>query len=335
VTVVGAGFGETHVDLLRACDIDVGCVVYARRRERADLLARRWGVTFVTDDLAAAMTPDVDAVVVASTVDTHAVVVREALNAGKAVICDKPLAVSYPEAVILTQRIQECDLPGIVFFQWRTHPALRRLSRLIADGELGPIHDWDLAFHHDFLARPETDWPWRHQWGTAGAGALGDLGVHLVDLLHWLSGARLSTVAARGRVAVPERVSRSGGPVPAETDDVARAMFEVGDSSATASILVSRVCSGFRRIAVKVSGADGHAQVVIDPENGAARLRVAAAGRSTDMELAAANPYAVWLRTSEQSPPTFADGCAAQQVLDEVVDHVRRTAAIPVRRERA
>ncbi|GLZ37115.1 hypothetical protein Acsp05_07400 [Actinokineospora sp. NBRC 105648] len=319
--VVGAGFGEQHLTWISECPgARVRLIGYRRDGDRARRLAARFpGATATADPLSAITAGAVDALVVASPPDTHERYLAAGLAAGLRVVSDKPLAHDLPTAARLAEAAAGHPGRAAVSFQWRANRALRVLRELCARGELGELVHLDLDFRHDFLAGPRTAWPWRHRWETAGAGALGDQGVHLFDLLAWLAPGSWAVTAGTASVVWPRR---SHGPdqVACETDDVAEVLLGRDDGAARARVFVSRVSTGERALRVRVQGADGSAEVSANPDDGSATLRRHPAGSSTDFGPDPMNPYPGLL--SGDDPVTVADftaGHAAQALVEQAL----------------
>lgn len=326
--VIGTGFGEQHLKWISGCqDTTVEFIGYHRDERRARELAERYGGAGVTDDpLSVLASGAVDAVAVASPPDTHEAFLRAALTAGLVAISDKPLAADLAgswrlvEAAAVVARAR-----ATVTFQWRSHPALRALRDDLDAGVLGEVVHVDLEFHHDFLAGQHTDWPWRHRRSTAGAGALGDIGVHLFDLLRWLVPGAWSVKYGTASLLWPQR-SSADGPVVCETEDMAEVLLELAERPVRARVYASRVSTGHRVLRARVQGTAGTAEVSASPDDGSATLvrHSADPGASATTPFAAAvvNPYPSLLSalTTDGSDrlwvPSFYDGYCAQALLE-------------------
>jgi predicted dehydrogenase len=220
--LVGAGFGATHLTWLAACkDATVEVLCYRSDEKRARQLAERFEVRRTsTNPFDVIARGNIDMVAVVSPPETHEPILKAALSAGLPVVSDKPLA----HDARATARLVDLARRGapqnraFVTFQWRHNPAFGRLRELASAGRLGRISGLDLEFHHDFLAGPGTAWPWRHR--VAGAGALSDQGVHLLDLLRWINPADWTVVAAIGSVVWPRRTHPGGAAHPDHSADV-------------------------------------------------------------------------------------------------------------------
>jgi predicted dehydrogenase len=326
--VVGAGFGQVHLEWLSECEgatVDVLC--YQTNEARARQAADRFGIPAVSSDPAGVIAAgDVDAMVVVSPPRTHEALVRLGLDAGIHVVTDKPLAGDLPAARRLVARAAQAPGRAVVTFQWRLNPAFDRLRETVERGELGTVIRADLEFHHDFLAGPSTAWPWRHRRDEAGAGALGDQGVHLFDLLRWVVPGQWSVCGGTASVVWPQR-SHESGAVSCETEDVAEVLL-ADSGAATGRVLVSRVSIGDRSLRMRVLGTAGSAVVTASADDASAVLTVFSAARNSPERIEfgpnAMNPYKVMVAEVDRRDPfsrlaDFSDGCAAQIFLDEAI----------------
>jgi predicted dehydrogenase len=325
--VIGAGFGEQHLEWISGCqDATIGFIGYRRNERRARELAEKYPGAVATDDPLSVLTDGrVDAVVVATPPGTHETFARPALAAGVVTICDKPLSADLASAWRLVEAAAVSRAPAAVTFQWRSHPALRALRDSLFAGALGdPVHV-DLEFHHDFLAGCHTDWPWRHRRDTGGAGALGDAGVHLFDLLRWLVPGAWSVLYGTASLLWSQR-SSSGGPVTCETEDTAEVLLELLGGRVQARVYASRVSTGCRQLRARVQGTAGTSEVLASAEDGSATLVHCSAApgsaATSSFAPAAVNPYPSLLSVlatdgSDRSQlPGFYDGYCAQALLE-------------------
>jgi predicted dehydrogenase len=148
---------------------------------------------------------DVDVVDICVPGDAHAAIAVAALEAGKHVLCEKPLANTVAEAERMTEAAGRAAGRSMVGFNYRRVPALALARRLIASGRLGTLHQVRAQYLQDWIVDPEFPLVWRLQAERAGSGALGDLGAHIVDLAQYLTGQRITGVSALLETIVPER----------------------------------------------------------------------------------------------------------------------------------
>ncbi|MGW3623504.1 Gfo/Idh/MocA family protein [Streptomyces sp. NPDC000880] len=200
---------------------------------------------------------DVQLVDICTPGDSHAEIAISALEAGKHVLCEKPLANSVAEAeamVKVAERARERGQLAMVGFNYRRVPAIAYARRLIAEGRLGTLRHVRFTYLQDWLVDPQFPLTWRLKREHAGSGALGDLGAHIVDLAQYLSGEPLVGVSALSETFVQERpllagasagLSASGGAERgAVTVDDAAVFTGRLASGALASFEVTRMASG-------------------------------------------------------------------------------------------
>jgi predicted dehydrogenase len=213
IALIGSGFmGRAHSNGLRQAasffDLPVEPVLKvlaARNPETGSRLARQFGWektvqnwTEVLDD------PDIQVVDIVTPVHTHAEFATAALSAGKAVICEKPLAWNLAEAVRIAEAAEKAGLPNYCTYNIRCTPAIKYARQMIEAGELGELTQWRGTFQQSWLV--DTDFPltWRLRKETAGGGALADIGSHSLDLARYLVG-EIEAVSAMMKTYTKER----------------------------------------------------------------------------------------------------------------------------------
>src|SRR4051794_10579765 len=150
---------------------------------------------------------DVDLVDVCTPGDTHAEIAIAALEAGKHVLCEKPLANSVAEAEAMAEAAARAAARGVrsmVGFTYRRVPAIGLARRLVAEGRLGRIRHVRTQYLQDWIADPTAPMSWRLEKDKAGSGALGDIGAHIVDLTQYITRQRLTGVSAMLETFVKE-----------------------------------------------------------------------------------------------------------------------------------
>ena len=135
---------------------------------------------------------DMGLVDISSSGDTHHEFALAALEAGKHVLCEKPLANTLSEAKEMAEAARKAEAEtgtaSMVCHNYRRVPAVQLAKRLIDEGRLGEIRHWRAVYLQDWLLDPADPMSWRLRKETGGAGPLADLGSHLVDLAHFLIG---------------------------------------------------------------------------------------------------------------------------------------------------
>ncbi|MFI0862841.1 Gfo/Idh/MocA family protein [Streptomyces smyrnaeus] len=210
-----------------------------------------------TDWRALIARPDVQLVDICTPGDSHAEIAVAALEAGKHVLCEKPLANTVEEAEAMAAAARAARARGqvaMVGFNYRRTPALALARRMVADGRLGELRHIRVSYLQDWLVDPAFPLAWRLRKETAGSGALGDLGAHAVDLAQHLAGSHLAGVSAQTETFVRERPLRQEEPDGERgqvTVDDAAVFTGRLDSGALASFEVTRVAAG-RKNALRV-----------------------------------------------------------------------------------
>src|SRR3954449_2605390 len=190
-------------------------VLVGRTPDRVAEAAARLGWTQTETDWRRLLErDDVDLVDVCTPGDTHAEIAIAALEAGKHVLCEKPLANSVAEAeamVAAAERAAASGVRAMVGFTYRRVPAVSLARKLVADGRLGEIRHVRAQYLQDWIADPAAPMSWRLQKEKAGSGALGDIGAHIVDLTQFITGQTLTGVSGLLETFVRKR------PLPAAT----------------------------------------------------------------------------------------------------------------------
>ena len=223
-----------------------------------------------TDWKALVRRDDVELVDVCTPGDTHAEIAIAALEAGKHVLCEKPLANTVDEAramVAAAERAQAKGVRSMVAFNYRRVPALALARRLVAEGRIGEIRHVRAVYLQDWIVDPEFPLVWRLQKDKAGSGALGDIGAHIVDAAQFVTGDRLTGVSALTETFIRERplVGESSGL--AATATVERGPVTVDDAAlflgrfaggAVASFEATRFATGRKNaMRLEVNGSRG------------------------------------------------------------------------------
>src|SRR4051794_12335505 len=166
-----------------------------------------WAAT-ETDWRAVIERDDVDLVDVCTPGDTHAEIAIAALEAGKHVLCEKPLANTVAEAEAMSEAAARAAARGVrsmVGFTYRRVPAIGLARQLVAEGRLGRIRHVRAQYLQDWIADPAAPMSWRLGKEKAGSGALGDIGAHIVDLTQHITRETLTRVSAMVETFVKER----------------------------------------------------------------------------------------------------------------------------------
>jgi predicted dehydrogenase len=194
-----------HLRMTAVAGRDAGRVADAADRLGWESTETSWQALVARDDI--------DLVDVCTPGHTHAEIAIAALEAGKHVLCEKPLANTVEEAEAMTRAAEKAAVAGVrsmVGFTYRRVPAIGLARRLVAEGRLGTIHHVRAQYLQDWIVDPEAPLSWRLDKARAGSGALGDIGAHIIDLTQHITADAIGRVSGRLRTFVDER------PLPAE-----------------------------------------------------------------------------------------------------------------------
>ncbi|MFD0541193.1 Gfo/Idh/MocA family protein [Actinomadura luteofluorescens] len=203
---------------------------------------------------------DVQLVDICTPGDSHAEIAVAALDAGKHVLCEKPLANSVAEAEAMAaaaERARERGVRSMVGFNYRRVPAVTLARRLVDEGRIGAVRHVRAQYLQDWLADPEAPFTWRMDRDRAGTGALGDIGAHIIDTAQFITGHDLVGVSALLDTFVPERPVPGGGTAQVTVDDAALFVGRT-DGGALASFEATRFATGRKNaLRIEVSGSSG------------------------------------------------------------------------------
>jgi predicted dehydrogenase len=157
---------------------------------------------------------DIDLVDICTPGNTHVDIAVSALDAGKHVLCEKPLANTVAEAEAMAaaaERAAQHGVRSMVGFTYRRTPAIGLARRLVEQGRIGQVRHVRAQYLQDWLTDPASPMTWRLEKDKAGSGALGDIGAHVVDLTQYITGDQIVTVNGLLETFVDRRPVASGG----------------------------------------------------------------------------------------------------------------------------
>jgi predicted dehydrogenase len=353
VGVVGLGFGRAHIPAFQAN----GCRVVAvcqRDQASAKAIADRYGVAQVFtrwEEMLERAQPEV--VVIATPPRLHSAIALRALAGGAHVLCEKPLALTRSEARAMAEAAARGGRVAMTGFNWRFPAAMRRFNAMVREGALGRVFHVEARFLGSRFADEATAPTWRMDRAEAGHGAMGDMGVHLIDLVRWNFGEFVRLTATAG-VAYPSRGIPGAGR-PADAEDFCTVVGELA-SGARVTLSVSRAAHGMNEHSLEASGSRGTLAYRFSRDGArwfdGELSRAAAGGALEAVSVAGGIPApqtgdqleALGLTTIAplvarllegiergQTPaPSFGDGYGAQAVLDAVLESLARRAWVDV-----
>lgn len=212
--------------------------ICGRTEARVREVARGFGFkNFCTDWKNVTRDPEVEIIDNTLPTDSHCEPLIEAVEMGKHVICEKPLARNYEEALRMYKAVRKSGVVHGIGFNYRWVPAIRQAKKLIDEGYLGKIMTFHGGYKQDYgISLP---WNWRVRREKSGYGALGDLGSHILDLARFLVGD-VKKIFGMSKTFVKERPlpgneSKTG---PVDVDDTSMALLDFEDG-AIGSIVAS------------------------------------------------------------------------------------------------
>jgi predicted dehydrogenase len=264
VGIVGYGvMGKAHsygyrvAPMLRALPVTpVVSLMSGRNGPAVAAAAAAYGIPEHTTDWRTLVTRgDIDVVDICTPPGTHAEIAQAAAAAGKAVLCEKPLALTYPEAAAALAAVTGAGVHHAVGFNYRRLPAVALMRRMVAAGAVGEVRLWRATWLSDEFTDPDTPYDWRFDRQMGGT-TIADLGSHLIDMALWMAG-EIRSVCAQSGTFIAGRPRPGGGTEAVTVDDASSALLRFG-SGALGTIEVAR--AAVRRpcdFTVEVNGSRG------------------------------------------------------------------------------
>ena len=225
IGLVGYGFmGRTHSNAYKRVNDffereyrPVLKAVCGRDAEKAQAFASQWQYESVETDWQTLIArDDIDAIDICTPNNTHAEIAIAAAEAGKMVLCEKPLSMSVEEGERMVAAVNQAKVPNTVWYNYRRVPAVTLAKQLVQEGRLGRIFHYRAQFLQDWTI--DADLPqggaalWRLDVAAAGSGVTGDLLAHCIDTAIWLNGS-IRDVTAMTETFVKERMHNLTGKV--------------------------------------------------------------------------------------------------------------------------
>jgi predicted dehydrogenase len=272
--VIGTGFvGRVHAEGIRRLGNVELAAIAELGDERAKKFAAEVGVERSTGDYHTLLRDkEIDAVHICTPNALHFPMAKAALEAGKHVICEKPLATSAAEAEEMLKLARANNLANCTSHNLRFYPMVQHLRRLREAGELGEILCVQGTYSQDWLLY-DTDWNWRIESSAAGRSrAFGDLGTHWCDMIEHVTGLRIASLCAdlqtfhktrkRPKGAIETFAGKMLKPedydvVPIDTEDYGSLLLRLGER-ARGAFTISQISAGRKnRLAIEIYGTKG------------------------------------------------------------------------------
>ncbi len=285
-----------------------------------------------------------DAVYIATPNNLHAPIAIAAAQAGKHVLCQKPMATTLADAEAMVAAAEKANVRGMVCYTKRFFKATRFLYDFLRSEDLGRLYHVRAFYYQSWLSNPNTPVVWRLKREATGTGALGDLGSHVTDLAQYLVADDITRVTGMMKTFVTERPSLAD-PNKKETVDVDDAVIFCAEFKGGAM--------GVVQASRNATGRPDHWRIEIDAENGAIvydnlepniklNLQKGPARHAGWVDLPVPNRYGDntyenevghfidCIRSGETPSPSLADGLKTERVMDAVVRSCRTGTAVDV-----
>jgi len=269
--VIGTGFmGRVHLEALRRVEFVDVVAVCGRELAAAQKLGEPFGVKQAFSDYRELLKdPTLDAVHICTPNATHYQIAKEAMLAGKHVLCEKPLSTSIAEAEELVALAQERKLRNCTCHNLRYYPMVQQLRRMREAGDLGQILVVQGTYSQDWLLY-ETDWNWRIDEKAGGPSrTMADIGSHWLDMAEHVTGLRVRSLSADLQTFYPIRkrpktkaetfagklqTVNETEDIPVTTEDFGAVLFRM-DGSTRGAMTASQVSAGCKnRLSIEVYG---------------------------------------------------------------------------------
>jgi predicted dehydrogenase len=288
VGLIGSGFmGRSHALAWRAAAATFTLPATPNLALLADVdevTARRaaegFGFARYTNDWPSLVDdPGVDLVDVTTPNILHAPMCRAVIRARKPLYCEKPLAPDAATAFALAREAEAAKVPTFVGFNYLRNPMTELARDIVQSGEIGEVWNFRGIHAEDYMTDPDSPWTWRLD-PNGGAGAVADLGSHIVSLARYLVGP-IETLSADLDTVIAERPTREGGRRAVEVDDQARALVRFA-GGAKGTLEASWIATGRKMYqAVELTGSKGALMLNMERMN---ELKLYVAGRASALD---------------------------------------------------
>ena len=266
VGIVGTQFmGRAHTkayqDVLSFLDIPVKPVLRAAcdiNPEDLDSFANRfgWQTTEISWQKMVAR-DDIDLIDICTPNVIHMPIAVAAAQAGKHILCEKPVAMTADESQMMLDAARQADVRHMVAFNYRRVPALALAKQLIEQGRIGRVFHFNAVYYQDWLVDPAFPFVWRHDIKKGGSGAHGDMNAHTVDLARFLVG-EIEKVCAAEEIFIKQRSHGEGEVTGTVTADDAMYFLARFSDGALGSFMATRFATGRKNfLRLEIFGSEG------------------------------------------------------------------------------
>ena len=343
IGVVGTGLWASTVHLpAYQAHPDARLVgVYDVNVEGAERAAREFGIESVFTEYEKMLSQDdIDAIDIISPNVTHVSLALAAIAAGKHVFCEKPMAMNMEETQQMADAAREANVKTAINFTWRNPPAVRYVRHLIQQGHIGKIYHVSGIYRAGWGRNEQRPIEWRLQKEFAGTGVIGDIGSHLIDMVEWMTGERITRLTADLNTFQPERpLSNGDGMGTVDVDDAASFLARLSGGG-MATFLATYYGTGERmNQGIEIFGQKGALKMEysnqetirasLEPhsdENQFIDLPILEQFKTRDLKMGGhdlrqnmVRKFVDAIANDEEMTPSFEDGLRNQRVIDTVV----------------
>jgi predicted dehydrogenase len=343
IGIVGTGFARTtQIPGFRDCMAAKVVAIASRQRERAEAVAKEFGIDHVAHDWQELVQHnDVDLVSIVTPPATHMEIALAALEQRKAVLCEKPMALNAEQSARMMEKAESTGALALIDHELRFLNSRRTMRGMLQTGAIGAVRHCNYVFRSDYRALPDRAWDW---WSDAamGGGTLGAIGSHAIDSFRWMLDTEISKTLGLLSTHIKQRNDKSNGEARAvTTDDEAKLLFQFADGpfteGATGSAALSVVESGKYENRLEIYGTKGALMVEetgelwrsptgsgvwrpvqVDQDHMAVGMRESSWSRGFTAFAVAICDAVRFGKTTVKDAATFEDGHRVQLVLDAI-----------------
>jgi len=236
--------------------------IASHRLERAEGVAKEFAIDHVADDWQELVAlPNVDLVSIVTPPATHKEITLAALDHGKAVLCEKPMALNATEAAQMVEKAKSAGVLALIDHELRFLNSRRTMRAMLQSGAIGPIRHCNYVFRSDYRGVLERAWDWWSDVGMGG-GTLGAIGSHVIDSFRWMLETEITSACGVLSTHIKERPEKASGQMRAVTsDDEAKILLRFADGAfnrgTTGAASLSVVESGRYENRLEIYGSSG------------------------------------------------------------------------------
>jgi predicted dehydrogenase len=341
IGIIGAGFARTtQIPGFKDCAGARVVTIASAHRENAESVADEFKIRRVANDWREVVADDeVDLVSIVTPPATHMEITLAALDHGKHVLCEKPMAMNADEARKMTERAEQAGVLALIDHELRFLNSRRMMRAMLHGGAIGNVRHCNYVFRSDYRGVLDSKWDW---WSdeAMGGGTLGAIGSHAIDSFRWMLAAEIAQVFCLLSSHIAARPDKESGAMrPVTSEDAANLLFRFADSeltkNATGAASLSVVESGRHENRLEVYGSNGALMVEetgelwhsptgsgawrpvpVDQDPMAAGMRAGSWSRGFTAFSGAIVEALQDGKTTVEGAATFADGYRVQLVLD-------------------